>query len=394
MLAGLIVAIAEAEGEGVLRAELPLAGQTLIEQQARLLASAGATHLVLLVERLPPALLAAVDRLRRDGLSVEIARNVAEAADRVHPEERLVLLADGVVTDRAVLDRLLTRPDDAVLTLPDTPAHSEWERIDADARWGGLMLLDGALLRTTAAMLGDWDLQSTLLRRVLQAGALYVDAPAGVLAMAGARGDLPVIERALGRRRTDAGTGLLDRMLFAPAARLAAPLAMRGMLAPAWFVWGAVALLGAAGGLALIGRPGIGLGLAMLSGPVAALGRRIAALGWRDDGDGLRWRVWAGVAALLALAWQLYAGGAGWGVFALAGAILGLGLALIGHRRFVGKPTGVPGCLADLDTAIWGLLPFAVFGAWVAGLVAVAGHMLATLLMIQKLTARKGSECP
>ncbi|WP_136163321.1 hypothetical protein [Sphingomonas flavalba] len=394
MLAGLIVAIAEAEGEGVLRAELPLAGQTLIEQQARLLASAGATHLVLLVERLPPALLAAVDRLRRDGLSVEIARNVAEAADRVHPEERLVLLADGVVTDRAVLDRLLARPDSAVLTLPDTPAHSEWERIDADARWGGLMLLDGALLRTTAAMLGDWDLQSTLLRRVLQAGALYVDAPAGVLAMAGARGDLPVIERALGRRRTDAGTGLLDRMLFAPAARLAAPLAMRGMLAPAWFVWGAVALLGAAGGLALIGRPGIGLGLAMLSGPVAALGRRIAALGWRDDGDGLRWRDWAGVAALLALAWQLYAGGAGWGVFALAGAILGLGLALIGHRRFVGKPTGVPGWLADLDTAIWGLLPFAVFGAWVAGLVAVAGHMLATLLMIQKLTARKGSECP
>ncbi|WP_414899660.1 hypothetical protein ACMT1E_08520 [Sphingomonas flavalba] len=394
MLAGLIVAIAETEGEGVLRAELPLAGQTLIEQQARLLASAGATHLVLLVERLPPALLAAVDRLRRDGLSVEIARNVAEAADRVHPEERLVLLADGVVADRAMLDRLLAQPDGALLTLPDTPVHAEWERIDAETRWGGLMLLDGALLRTTAAMLGDWDLQSTLLRRVLQAGALYVAAPAGVLAIAGARDVLPEIERALGRRRTDAGTGLLDRIVFAPAARWAAPLAMRGMVAPAWFAWGAVALIGVAGGLALIGRPGIGLGIAMLSGPVAALGRRVAALGWRAGGDERRWRIRVAAAALLALTWQLYAGDAGWGVFALAGAILGLELALAGHRRFIGRPQPTPGWLADLDTAIWGLLPFALFDAWVAGLAAMAVHMLVTLLMSQRLTARKASECP
>ena len=38
-------------------------------------------------------------------------------------------------------------------------------------RWSGVALVEGRTLGATAAMLGDWDLQSTLLRRTLQAGA-------------------------------------------------------------------------------------------------------------------------------------------------------------------------------------------------------------------------------
>ena len=82
-----------------LRATLPLAGATLVEHQARLAASVGAGPIIILVERLPAALTAAVDRLRRDGLRVEIARGLADAVDRIHPDEALLLFADGCVAD-------------------------------------------------------------------------------------------------------------------------------------------------------------------------------------------------------------------------------------------------------------------------------------------------------
>ena len=46
-----------------------------------------------------------------------------------------------------------------------------FERIDSAHRWAGLARVDANMLGATAAMLGDWDLQSTLLRRAVQAGA-------------------------------------------------------------------------------------------------------------------------------------------------------------------------------------------------------------------------------
>ena len=51
----------------------------------------------------------------------------------------------------------------------------EWELIDAQSRWAGALLVDGELVRRTARMLGDWNLQSTLLRNaVLAAAALFI----------------------------------------------------------------------------------------------------------------------------------------------------------------------------------------------------------------------------
>ena len=57
-------------------------------------------------------------------------------------------------------------------TFPDDETHEAFERIDGEARWAGVALVDAKTLGSTATMLGDWDLQSTLLRRTLQEGAL------------------------------------------------------------------------------------------------------------------------------------------------------------------------------------------------------------------------------
>ncbi|MDP8913996.1 MAG: hypothetical protein M3N39_10530, partial [Pseudomonadota bacterium] len=171
-LAALIAAYHEAdEPQGALRATLPLAGRTVVERQARLAASCGADPIIILVERIPPALLAAIDRVRAEGISVAVARSAAEAAEAVDPGDRLLLMADGLVADESHIARLTGAGGPALLTLPDQGEDDRYERIDAESLWAGLALVEGSMLGRTAVMLGEWDLQSTLLRQAVQSGA-------------------------------------------------------------------------------------------------------------------------------------------------------------------------------------------------------------------------------
>ncbi|MFL6858020.1 MAG: hypothetical protein ACJ8EB_08955, partial [Allosphingosinicella sp.] len=174
-LAALIAAYHEAdEPGGGLRATLPLAGRTLFERQAKLAAAAGAQPIVVAVERVPPALAGALDRLRAQGLKLVVARTALEAAEAVHPDDRLLLIADGLIPAEAHIERLLSLGGNAVLTVPDVRVDDRFERIDAQSRWAGLAVVDGELLKRTAEMLHDWDLQSTLLRRAVQSGARHI----------------------------------------------------------------------------------------------------------------------------------------------------------------------------------------------------------------------------
>lgn len=395
MLAGLIIATAEIDGETGLCAELPVAGQALIEHQARLIASAGADHIVVLVERLPAALLAAIDRLKRDGLTVDIARSVEDAADRIHPDERLILVADSLVTDRATIDLMAGQSGVAVLVVPDTPENARWERIDANARWGGLAMLDGALLRRTAAMLGDWDLQSTLLRRAVQGGAVYVDAPSGkmpaLLAIVDDRDAATAADAELATRAAHVATGWPDHVLFMPIARLAAPYAMRAMVVPAWFRAGAVGLTLAGAAAFALGWLWPGIVALLLAGPVDSVGRHIAALSWRSPAEGRRWdhmRLAVSGAAVLLLGWHLAGDGGGWGCWALAIVLIAAMAAIADHRRLFGEPPDRPEWLAEPDGLIWLFLPFAIGGVPAIGMGAMALHAFASLLKTFRLAAR------
>ena len=78
-----------------------------------------------------------------------------------------------------LLTGLETDAEALVLTVPDDEAHEDFERVDGASRWSGVALVEGRMLGATAAMLGDWDLPSTLLRRSLQAGARLVPVAPG-----------------------------------------------------------------------------------------------------------------------------------------------------------------------------------------------------------------------
>ena len=387
-LAALLIAIETAAGDGdALRATLPLLGQTVIEHQARQAVGAGATHLVLLVERMPSALTAALDRLRRDGVSIDVARSIADAADRFHPEERLLLIADGCVADQAMLDALAALAAPALMTVPDQADTGEYERIDAGSRWAGLGLLDGAAVRSTAAMLGDWDAQSTLLRRAVQAGARRVDctqAAEGRPRIAIRMQALDGLDRILLRGSRVPARRWPRKWVFAAVDGPVAGWLARQAVDPLPIAIGATVLAAAGVIAALAGWNVAGFGLALASGPVAAVAARLARLRLtvvRQAPAIERARIGALAAGLLALAWPFT--GALWLLAAamtvLAGAALWSALQGLAALSDVEGPAWI----ANADGLAWGMLPCAVVAGWQAAIALALVYALLSFARMQ-----------
>lgn len=277
MLAGLIFAIQDADDRpGTLAATLPFGGLTLIEYQARLLVGAGASQIVVLVARVTPELLGAIARIGRRGVTVDTVRSAGEAAAKLHPLARVVMLADGLVTTEALLAPLAREGGDALLVVAASDAPAEFERVGGRSAWAGIARLAPQRLAEVAALPRDYDVQSALLRVADQAGAVHV-AMVGDETRAGhgieRRGvalearSHAVIAAVAGNR-----AGWFDRWIIAPVARRVLPALMRRGI-------GAIVPAAVAGGLA-----GVGLGLIWFD--FAAFGLPLALAGVIAAGSG------------------------------------------------------------------------------------------------------------
>ena len=362
----MIAAYHESGEAGYLRATLPLAGRTLIERQVRLAQSAGANPIIVIVERVPPALGAAVERLRKDRLPLVVARSVEEAAEAVDPFDNLLLVADGAVADPDQLKALAAGGENLVLTVPDQGFGETYERIDGSTRWAGFAVVTGALLRETAPMLRDWDLQSTLLRRALQGGARHLAAE-GPVAILDQSSDLADLERRIASGSSPVGAGWADRML-APVERAIASLLIASSASPQLVGLSAAALTALAAPAFLRGWLWVGLLLLLLATPLEGSALRLAKLRMQDDVRHSWWifllPLFAG-ASLVALAYAL-APVRGWGVIILALVALAFLVALRIERE--GHRIRYAFALAERRGMAWVLLPFALFGLWHAGL--------------------------
>ncbi|HEV2748032.1 MAG TPA: hypothetical protein VGW34_12135 [Allosphingosinicella sp.] len=393
-LAALICAYQESdEPGGPLRATLPLAGRSLVERQARLAAAAGAERIIILVERLPPELAAAIDRMRSEGVSALVARGAAEAAQAVEPGDRLLLVADGLITGHSHIRRMAAADGAALLTMPDGAADDRFERIDAHSRWAGLALIDGALLRRTVALLDEWDLQSTLLRRAIQSGArqfaLRADPGDEAPTIAERSSDLDEAETRIVEAAGAGRRGGVANQLLAPVERAATGILMSSAVTPEWLNLTAAALTGLAALLFTQHWLWAGGALLLLATPLDGIADRLAALrlqpgrdrGWRAD----VLPALAG-AALLALAWSLWRS-LGWGCLALAAATIVLLVALRGELA----GADVPGkaWLAERKGMTWLMLPFALAGWWVPGLAALAVYAAGSFFWAQRQVHRR-----
>ncbi len=198
-------------------------GTDPVEFQIRRARAAGVGHAVIFTERVSSQLLASVDRLRGEGLSVDIARTVADAAEYIHPDEAILMIAPDVIVAPERLMVMVENVEPVLLCVRDEPANDRFELIDPTARWTGFARIDGALLRRTAAMVGDWDLGSTLMRRAVQEGAgrmtLTPEEAGADLIVLGGIGAAQVAGRRLVAATSVENAGWATRWLVAPVAR-------------------------------------------------------------------------------------------------------------------------------------------------------------------------------
>jgi len=144
------------------------AAAAIVEYQLNFAIGAGAGQLVVFVDWLPPAMHAVFDRFRRTGRTISLVRSASDAAAAIPRTADIILLARGIIP---ITNPLRDESSPAVVTLDGSMLpQGQWERIDARDHWAGLALITGEQLHETVSMLGEWDLQSTLLRRRVQAG--------------------------------------------------------------------------------------------------------------------------------------------------------------------------------------------------------------------------------
>lgn len=385
MAVGALIGAYQENDSGELRALLPLAGRTLIEYQARCVAAAGVAPIVVLVERVPPALHEALERLRGDGLAVIPVSDGNEAASRFEAGSLILLVGDGVAAPAELLAQLAEEPEPAVATVPDDEAHEAYERIDATSRWAGVALVDGRTLGATAAMLGDWDLQSTLLRRALQDGALRVRvASAGEPLLADSADQLGGFERALIASSRGARSDWASRYVLPVVEEFATERLLETPVRPQWLIWGALALNLAAALAFTRGWLWPALGLLVLSTPLDLVARRLATLRLRplpprSLSRRLLWPT-AGL-ALLALGWRLATHGSGWASFVTALVTLAFAEAARIERGHDEVPGQV--WLFSRRNAILAAVPFALAGAWALCLVALALYAAGSFFIVQ-----------
>jgi hypothetical protein len=394
MAAGALIGAYQEDDSGGLRALLPLAGRTLLEYQARCAAAAGAAPIVVVVERVPQALQDAFERLRLDAIGVFPVSDVGEAVSRFEAGSLILLIGDGIAPPARLAQQIAEEPEPAIATVPDDEAHEEFERIDAESRWAGVALVDARLLGSTAAMLGDWDLQSTLLRRTVQDGArrIPVDAAGGEPLLAERAEQLEVFQRSLLAGSRAERTDWASRYVLPPVEELATQQLMETAVHPSWLIWAALALTVAGAVCFTRGWLAAGLICLLLSTPLDTVASRLASIRLRPLATRMlsRLALWpvAGL-ALIALGWWEMHGGKGWGALLASAVTIGFAEAARIERSAMAGHGDI--WLFSRRNAIFAAIPFAIAGAWTIYLVALLVYAAVSFFIVQHVRHRPNS---
>jgi hypothetical protein len=387
MALGALISAYQEDDSGGLRALLPLAGRSLVEYQVRCAAAVGAAPIVIMVERVPQALQDTFERLRLDGVGLFPVSDVAEAVSRFEAGSMILVIGDGIAPPAELIATLAEEEEPAIATVRDDEDHNQFERIDAQSRWAGVALVDSRLLASTAAMLGDWDLQSTLLRRTVQEGALRVPAAdaGGEPLLAETPEDLEGFQRKLLAGSRSAHGDWVGRFVLAPIEEVATRHLMETGIRPAWLVWAALGLTLAAAICFTRGWLGAGLGLLMVSTPLDLVASRLASLRLKPLPVRMmsRLALWpAAGLALFALGWWEMRHMGGWGALVTAAAAAGFAEATRVEK------TGILSSdlwLVSRRSAIFAAIPFALAGAWTSYLIGVLVYAALSFFIVQRV---------
>ena len=153
------------------RAAVRVNGEPVVEQQLALAIAAGAKRLLLLADRRTVGLDDLVEIAREAGLDARIIADAPGLCAEVTAADELLVFGDALLTDPVLALPMLATP--GIATLPVEPGLAAgFERIDAEAAWGGVLVIPGALAERLRQLPRDCDVASSLLRIALMAGVV------------------------------------------------------------------------------------------------------------------------------------------------------------------------------------------------------------------------------
>lgn len=177
MRVGLIAAVTRTE-TGSLRAELPLAGQSVLSWQVDLLQMLGAERVLCLTEGALGEVLRLQHGVEATGAKFHALQGFAAIPALVRAEDDLIVLRDGLVPDPLLMRDLFGDGEMVQRVIASFPASHpmaqahpiDFERVDAVRHWAGVLAMRGAPVQQLADFPADSDAFSVLLRLALQAG--------------------------------------------------------------------------------------------------------------------------------------------------------------------------------------------------------------------------------
>jgi hypothetical protein len=328
-----------------------------------------------------------IDQLRLDGLAIVAISTLEEAVTRLEAGSLILLIGDGIAPPARLVAELAEEPEAAVATVTDDEMHEAFERIDGQSRWAGVALIEAKILGSTAAMIGDWDLQSTLLRRTLQEGArrIAVAAGGGEPLLVERPEQLEAFQRTLVAASRGARGDWASRFLLPLVEEFATEQLMETAVRPSWLIWTALGLTLGGALCFLWGWPIAGIVLLLLSTPLDLVAARLASLRLRPLPVRMwsRFALWPGAGlALAALGWwDMRLGGGEWG--ALLAAVVTAAFAEAARIEKAAMPPGGELWLFSRRNAIFAAIPFVPFGAWTAYLLGLLAYAAISFFIVQ-----------
>lgn len=206
-------ASADLPGEGGKALEHRFAGERVIDRQLGLLGESGHSRIIIHADPADGVARRLWNERRGGALDLIFATSGGDVVAALEGVEQLTLVAHGTLWQPELMTAVLEHGP-LIATHFSAAPRPGFERIDADANWSGLALLPGQMARDTARTLGEWDLQSTLLRKAVQAGMPRMPAPPELVGSASEKAD---VERFVALRFASAGTP--DDQILTPPAR-------------------------------------------------------------------------------------------------------------------------------------------------------------------------------
>ncbi|MFC3713901.1 hypothetical protein ACFOMD_15095 [Sphingoaurantiacus capsulatus] len=374
-------------------AAIDVAGLTVLERQVVLSRRLGAEKIFVIAERMPPGLAAALDRV---GDSVKILRDPALLGEAVADDDLVLSLQEGLVAEVAPATALLGEAPAPLLAVTEgEPAYQAAERLDSLSFWAGFAVYPAEQVKEVAADIGEWDLQSTLLRTAASSDSprltLHVE-PAEWRFVGEAASATALSDQLLSETRPRR-FGWPSRFLFAGLeprlVRLMLPTRLTGRMVTAGAV--TLGLLGVL--LFAFGWPGPALLLAILSPQLADAGVQLARLRLEPTEKWIEPAFDHAIEPGWYLALGAHLSTLGWSAaWPLAIGVVAARVAMNQQSRFYRRlkdddleaaEPGWSAVAAGRDTLPWLLLPFALLVMWKAGLIAIAIYAASSFFVLQ-----------